>query len=71
MSDTTRVPGAPTEHPALARCVPVSAERFGRDYWGRAPLLSRAGVLRRKLVDEVRCPGSGSQGGGGANTGVV
>ncbi|MGH3739450.1 MAG: FAD:protein FMN transferase, partial [Micromonosporaceae bacterium] len=30
-----------------------------------------ASVLPQRLVDEVRCPGGGSQGGGGANTGVV
>ncbi|MGH3736251.1 MAG: alkaline phosphatase PhoX, partial [Micromonosporaceae bacterium] len=50
--------------------------RFRSTIWGNLSsgtlqvLCQTSGVLRRELVDEVRGPGGGSQGGGGANPGV-
>lgn len=35
----------PVDRPALARCVTVDPSRFGSEYWGRRPLLSRSAEL--------------------------
>ncbi|SHH20881.1 Cupin superfamily protein [Jatrophihabitans endophyticus] len=36
---------------ALTRCVSCTADVFAREYWGRAPLLSRAAELRGSFTD--------------------
>ena len=36
---------------ALQRCVACGSDRFGADYWGRAPLLTRAAELGRGFDD--------------------
>ena len=41
---TTPAPGG-DRRPALSRCVSVEPAKFAAAYWGRAPLLSRAGEL--------------------------
>ncbi|MEV4617585.1 cupin domain-containing protein [Asanoa sp. NPDC049573] len=41
---TTGAPGG-VHRPALSRCVSVDPAKFAGAYWGRAPLLSRAGEL--------------------------
>src|SRR5262245_1433121 len=46
---------APTEPPdpcaMLSRCVAVDPQSFADEYWGRRPLLSRAGALPRDFSD--------------------
>jgi hypothetical protein len=41
---TTDAPGG-TNRPALSRCIAAEPAKFAAAYWGRAPLLSRAGEL--------------------------
>ena len=44
-SDGSTRAGASTEAPALLRCITGTREQFGREYWSRRPLLSRAAEL--------------------------
>jgi len=39
--------------PALSRCISVAPEQFDREYWGRAPLLSRADTLPEAFGDLI------------------
>lgn len=49
--------------PALARCVAVAADVFAAQYWGRAPLLSRAEDLHGAVTDDPRTDAAAAQSG--------
>ncbi|HSP39643.1 MAG TPA: cupin domain-containing protein [Frankiaceae bacterium] len=50
-SDGSARAGVSSEAPALRRCITGNAEDFGRKYWSREPMLSRAADLPGDFLD--------------------